>query len=215
MRDLKKIFLTAGAVAAVGATASIGTFAGFTDTETIGGNNFSSGTVKVDLAGDAPGGTSVLSLSDMVIDDVVGGNLVVFNTGTAKSSYKISAIPAGHLVDTPALNEYADQMQVQIVDFNGLGTADDTYLVPWTPVSQVVANGAVTLEPSIKKGGSKMYNIAVRLVSTGFETLDNALQAKSGALSFKVDATQRNGAFRPTNTDSSDVNLDSAPDPIN
>src|SRR5687767_13487637 len=114
MRDLKKIFLTAGAVAAVGATASIGTFAGFTDTETIGGNNFSSGTVKVDLAGEGPGGTSVLSLSDMVVDDFTAANLTVNNTGTARSSYKISVIPSGDLVGTAAPNgEYADQMQLK------------------------------------------------------------------------------------------------------
>jgi hypothetical protein len=208
MRDLKKIFLTAGAVAAVGATASIGTFAGFTATDSVSGNSFATGTVIVDAEGAGASGP-VLTLTDMAIGDSTTGTITVKNTGTIRSSYAISAVSAtGDLLTDAGANDFGDRLKIEILDENGTpetvvpNQTVSTFLgAAATPVA--LGTGGSTAD-SLNAGEQRTYRVNVTLPGST-PTLDNPLQNKTGAITFKVDAAQRNGAARTSGTDTADT----------
>jgi predicted ribosomally synthesized peptide with SipW-like signal peptide len=196
MRDLKKIFLTAGAVAAVGVTASVGTFAGFTDQKSIANNSFSAGKVEVTLEGKATGG-SVLQLSDMVFGDITSGDLKVTNTGRNRSGYVLDATAFGALIDDAAdANDLSNQLMITITDKTDGGT-----VVARKSVAGFVGDPAVSLGDVLNRGESRVYTVTAQLDTTGSETKDNLLATDNGSLTFDVKATQRDGKPRTNDDD--------------
>ena len=199
MRDLKKVFLTAGAVAAVGVTASVGTFAGFTDQKSIAGNSFSAGKVEVTLDGYNTT-ESVIELADMVFGDTTLGHINVANTGSNRSSYTLDLVGTGALAGTSALNEFSDQLKISVVDDQGtVPTNDDEPIVARQSVEAAIAAGAVSLGDFLNKNTNRNYRVTVDLESTNDEVKDNALALKSGAIELVVKATQRDGVARTNN----------------
>ena len=190
MRDLKKVFLTAGAVAAVGVTASLGTFAGFTDSQSIADNDFTSGSVSVQLNGSDTAG-DFINLYDMVPGDSVAGTLTIANDGTNRATYSLS----GALSDTDAA--LADRLQIGLV---GDGTDDDGGVSSRTLSA---FETATDLELDLAPGESESYDVSVSFPE-GTDEADKLLESLEAHLTFTVDAVQRDGETRGNDESATD-----------
>ncbi len=185
MRNLKKLLISLGAAAAIAALATVGTFAGFTDSESISGNNFDSGSVEVDLNDGST--NAVVTVSNMVIGDTKSGSLKVENDGDNKASFTLKGSATG---DSALLSA----AKIRILD----GTTE--VLAP-TSLSTFNSGSGYSVGALPPTGSdSKMYTIELSLPSQGSDSADNALQSLSASETFTVDAAQRAGANRDTNT---------------
>jgi predicted ribosomally synthesized peptide with SipW-like signal peptide len=184
MRDLKKIFLSLGAVAAIAALATGGTFAVFTDSESIASNDFDSGSVEVELNDSATPGP-VITVSDLVIGDSKTGTLKVENVGDNKATFTLTG-------DASGSQPLEDAVHITIND----GTTDVVDDVSLTSFN----DGAGVNVGALSPGGSKTYTIDVSLPTTGSDAGDNLLQNLSGSETFNVDAVQRAGIDRDTDS---------------
>lgn len=184
MRDLKKILLSLGAVAAVAALATGGTFAVFTDSDSIASNDFDSGSVAVELNDDV--GDAVISVSNLVIGDSKSGTLKVENVGDNKAIFTLSG-------DATGSEDLADAVHITIND----GTND---VVDDVSLSEFNDDDGVEVG-ALAPGASKTFTIDISLPTTGTEEGDNALQNLEGSEeTFIVDAVQRDGIDRDTDT---------------
>ena len=182
MRDLKKILLSLGAVAAVAALATGGTFAVFTDSESIANNDFDSGSVKIELNDSATPGP-VITVSDLVIGDSKTGTLKVENVGDNKATFTLT----GDATGSQALE---DAVHVTIND----GTSNVVNDVSLTSFNDGSGLNVGALSP----GASKTFTIDISLPTTGTNAGDNLLQDLAGEETFNVDAVQRTGIDRDT-----------------
>lgn len=190
MRDLKKIFLTAGAVAAVGATAGLGTFAGFTDSQTISDNDFTSGSVSVQLNGSDTAG-DFINLYDMVPGDSVKGTLTIANDGTNRATYSLS----GALSDTDAA--LADRLTITL---DGDTDGGDSSVRSLSSFDADSGLAAISLPP----GASEDYEVTVHFPE-GTDAQDKALESLAAKLAFTVDAVQRAGEERGNDETAADA----------
>ena len=183
MMNLKKILLSLGAAAAVAALATGGTFAVFTDSDAIGENNIDSGTVSIALDGDDP----VIDVSDMVIGDSKSGTLTVTNDGANKATYTLTGDSAGDEALESAAHITINDGTSNVVNDASLATFNDG------------AGVQVVLSP----GGTASYTVDVSLPTTesaGSEADDDDLQGLSLVETFNVDAVQRAGVDRDTDS---------------
>ena len=183
MRDLKKILLSLGAVAAVAALATGGTFAVFTDSDSIASNNFDSGSVEIELNDGATG--AVISVSDLVIDDSKTGTLKVENVGDNKAIFTLTGDATGDADLEDAVHITINDGTTDVVDDVSLSSFND---------------GAGVDVGALSPGASKTYTIDVSLPTTGTDEGDNELQNLSGSETFDVDAVQRAGIDRDTDS---------------
>src|SRR5688500_6277667 len=123
MRDLKKILLSLGAVAAVAALATGGTFAVFTDSESIASNDFDSGSVEIELNDGATG--AVFSLSNLVIGDSKTGTLKVENVGDNKATFTLSGDATGSQALEDAVHITINDGTTDVVDDVALSSFND------------------------------------------------------------------------------------------
>ena len=180
MRDLKKILLSLGAVAAIAALATGGTFAVFTDQESISGNDIDSGSVEIELNDSATPGP-VITVSDLVIDDSKTGELKVENIGDNRASFELTGSWTGDGALEDALHIVINDGTTDVVDKKLDGfNADD----PGVDVG------------SLAPGESATYYIEVSLPTSGTDAGDNLLQDLAGSETFTVDAVQRDGVNR-------------------
>ena len=190
MRNLKKVLLSLGAVAAVAALATGGTFAVFTDQESIGSNTINSGSVEIDLNN---GSTApVVTVSNMAIGDSKDGQLIVKNDGANKASFVLT----GDWIDTAEVDDLDDYVHITIND----GTTDVVDDVALSAFN----SGAGVPVGSLVPGASKTYTIDVSLPTRGTDALDNELQNLEGSEAFTVDATQRAGVDHNTDSNPED-----------
>ena len=180
MRNLKKVLLSLGAAAAVAALATGGTFAGFTDSQSIGGNSIDSGSVSVQL-NDSNTAGQFLSVSNMVIGDTKTGTLKVANDGDNRASYTLTGTATG------------DSALIGAAEFRILDGS--TQVMGPTTISSFNGGSGFSVG-SLAPGASKTYTIEVKLPAQANDAADNALQNKSLTETFTVDAVQRNGANR-------------------
>jgi predicted ribosomally synthesized peptide with SipW-like signal peptide len=178
--NLKKILLSFGAAAAVAALATGGTFAVFTDSQSIAGNSIDSGSVSVQL-NDSDTATQFLSVSNMVIDDTKTGTLKVENDGDNKASYVLTGSATG---DSALIG--AAELTIK--------EGSTTVLGP-TPFSTFNGGAGYTVG-DLTPGQDKTYTFEVSLPTQGSNTADNALQDLSFTETFDADATQRPGTNR-------------------
>ena len=190
MRNLKKVLLSLGAAAAVAALATGGTFAVFTGTDSLGGNNIDSGSVVVDIDGVAGDGTGpVLGVSDLVIGDTETGTLVVSNTGDNKASYDLTGSAVDGSVEEP-IGQLAENLHITIQHGSDPAIFDGTLAA----FNQHAGVDVAALSPGI----SRSYNVTVTLDGLAASD-DNVLQNKSLVETFSVLAAQRDGVNRDTN----------------
>ena len=176
MRDLKKILLSLGAVAAIAALATGGTFAVFTDQESIAGNDIDSGSVEIDLN---DGSTdAVVTVTDMAIGDSKDGSLKVENDGDNKANFDLTGSWTGAAALESAIH-------ITISD----GT---TTVVPDTTLA-AFNSGAGYDVGDLSPTDLETYTIDVSLPTTGDPEDDNDLQNLAGSQTFTVDAVQRPG----------------------
>lgn len=83
----KKIFATLAVTAAFGAFAVVGTTALFTDTQSVGSNTFTTGTVDISTTPT----TALVSLSGMAPGDSVANDITVSNAGTLELRYAVKS----------------------------------------------------------------------------------------------------------------------------
>ena len=179
MRNLKKVLLSLGAVAAVAALATGGTFAVFTDQESIAGNDIDSGSVEIDLN---DGSTDeVVSVTDMAIGDSKDGSLKVENDGANKANFDVTGDWTGDEALEGALRITVTQGATPVVTNVPLNTFNDG---TGFDVGDLTPTGP---------GESKTYTIDISL-PTGAN--DNALQNLAGSITFTADAVQRPGVDR-------------------
>jgi predicted ribosomally synthesized peptide with SipW-like signal peptide len=183
MRDFKKILLSLGAVAGIAAVATGGTFAVFTDTESIANNDFDSGSVEIELNDGATG--AVISVSDLVIGDSKTGTLKVENVGDNKATFTLSG-------DATGSDDLEDAVHITIND----GTTDVVDDVALSTFNDGAGLNVGALSP----GASKTFTIDVSLPTTGTDAGDNLLQNLEGEETFDVDAVQRAGIDRDTDS---------------
>src|SRR5688500_14891754 len=150
MRDLKKILLSLGAVAAVAALATGGTFAVFTDSDSIASNNFDSGSVEIELNDGATG--AVISVSDLVIGDSKTGTLKVENVGDNKATFTLTGDATGSSALEDAVHITINDGTTDVVDDVSLSSFND---------------GAGVDVGALAPAASKTYTIDVSLPTTG------------------------------------------------
>ena len=204
MRDLKKVFLTAGAVAAVGVTASVGTFAGFTDSENIANNQFSTGSVEIQLAG-SPGGDNVLALDDMAWGDWTEGTLTVENVGENRASYYLhgSGAPA-----STGANDLADHMKINVLD------GETSVTGGYVSLETFDRPAGWQLAGSIAQGAEKTYTVQVKLdpgTLAADSAVFNQLAEQNISQTLTVKGTQRDGQERDNRSDKTAVPVDTDP----
>jgi predicted ribosomally synthesized peptide with SipW-like signal peptide len=180
MRNLKKVLLSLGAAAAIAALATGGTFAVFTDSESIGNNDFDSGSVEIELNDSATPGP-VITVADMVIGDSKTGTLKVENVGDNKATFTLT----GDATGSQALE---DAVHITINDGTS-NVVDDATLTSFN-------DGAGVSVGALSPAASKTYTIDISLPTTGSDAGDNLLQNLAGEETFNVDAVQRAGIDR-------------------
>lgn len=199
MRDLKKVFLTAGAVAAVGVTASVGTFAGFTDSQAVAGNDFSSGTVDVQLNGSDSAGPFI-QLANLVPGDSTSGSLKIENVGRNNATFELDAervYPAGATDEEKAeIDQLAGRLLVTVKDGTDVVVSERSFAALNTSTGGA-SNFTVDLT-ALGASDEKTYTIEVRMPS---DDDDDDYQGLDGlAEKFTVNAVQRAGTARTQNT---------------
>ena len=104
---MKKILMSLFTIAIVGTLIGSGMVAVFTDTEKLGGNTFTTGTVNLTLAGGNP---LSFAVGNMAPGDRVNGTITVTNAGTLDLRYAMTTTVGG---PNPGL---AGQLQASIND---------------------------------------------------------------------------------------------------
>jgi len=84
----KKLVLSVGLLGAAAAAVTVSTLAVFTDSQSVGANTFSTGTVDISTAP----ATALLTYSNMAPGDTVTNSIVVTNAGSLNLRYAVSSI---------------------------------------------------------------------------------------------------------------------------
>ncbi len=178
-------------LAAVGLT-SLTTGALFTDADTTGAANFTTGTITITAEHSA---SQTLNAGNMAPGDTVYGVVPVQNTGTLQLRYSVSAmgtnaVPATDLAGQLELTVYAGVTPANC-NAAGIGSASGSWAmagVPtaWTPLVGSSATGQDTDDRVLPAGTGEDLCVSVALpLST-----DNSFQGADASIDLQVDAEQ-------------------------
>jgi predicted ribosomally synthesized peptide with SipW-like signal peptide len=97
MSKIAKLAMSIATLGVVLSLVTVGTMALFTDTETIGANTFSTGTIDLTVAPTS----ALVTFSNMMPGDTVTNPLVVGNAGSESLRYAVSSVATNADVPTP------------------------------------------------------------------------------------------------------------------
>lgn len=147
----KKIFFSTLSILSALAMMGGATFAYFTDYRVSQNNNFSAGTLKLDI-NQNPTGYSAFNVSDLQPEDSKGRCLEIDNTGNLDFNYKFSAVQN----NTPTHN-LSDVLTLQLDRWNGDGAP-----------AEADCNAE---SQNIKWGDGSVYNGPLKTLLTNSEKL--------------------------------------------
>jgi predicted ribosomally synthesized peptide with SipW-like signal peptide len=118
--DVKKLALSVGLLGATAAAVTMGTLAVFTDSQPIGANTFTTGTVDISTAPT----TALVTYANMAPGDTVTNSIVVTNSGSLNLRYAVSSTATN--TDAKALKDQL-VLTVKTIDVTTPGTPCDNF----------------------------------------------------------------------------------------
>src|SRR2546423_6787598 len=169
--DVKKLVLSVGLVGATAAAVTMGPLAVFTDSQPIGTNTFTAGTVDISTAPT----TALVTYANMAPGDTVTNSIVVTNSGSLNLRYAVSSTATN--TDAKALKDQL-VLTVKTIDVTTPGTPCDNF------------DGTTVYTGDLDSTAGKIIGDSAQGVQAGDRTLNTGTNE---TLCFKADLPLASG----------------------